>query len=299
MNSKSQTHEISQSPLYKLRSRSKLARMLGVSIGELRRLSVGPNRYRERDIPKRSGGSRHIEDPIRPLKIVQARLARLLGLITPPEYLYCPVKRRCYVTNAAQHANNRVVRSLDVKKYFPSTSARRVFWFFLRVMRCERDVAGLLTGIATYEEHLPTGSPLSPIMAFFAHHDVWEAIAAFCKARGYVLTVYVDDCTISGERVPKRDLWVVKQLIHGAGLRYHKEKAFIDRPAEITGVIAFRGQLTPPNRQMKKLRQARTRFEQGERAELVDQIVGLEGQIKQISAANQREPRAAENAEAP
>lgn len=286
MTRKRSTHSLDQSPLYKLRSRSKLANLLGISVGELRKLSFGEDRYRERDIPKKSGGFRHIEDPIRRLKLVQARFARLLARITPPDYLYCPVKRRCYVTNAAQHANNRVVHSLDVKKYFPSTKARRVFWFFRNVMRCEKDIAGLLTGLSTYNEHLPTGSPLSPILAFFAHYDVWESISALCRDRGYTLTVYIDDCTISGDRVPRKDIWLVKQIIHKSGLRYHKEKTYIDCPAEVTGVIAFKGRVSPPNRQLRKLRQAEIRFERGERAELADQISGLRGQLKQISSAN-------------
>lgn len=279
-------HSIEQSALYKLKSRSKLAKLLGTSIGEMKKLSSGDGRYRERRIPKKAGGERHIEDPIRPLKIIQARLARLLGRINPPDYLYCPVKRRCYVTNAAQHANNRVVHSIDVKKYFPSTKARRVFWFFRHIMKCERDIAGLLTGLATYKEHLPTGSPLSPILAYFSHIDVWQSISELCSNRGYTLTVYIDDCTISGDRVPKRDIWLVKRIIHRSGLRYHKEKTFIDRPAEITGVITHKGRVMPPNRQFMKLREAEIRFEQGERGDLEGQISGLKGQLKQISSAN-------------
>jgi hypothetical protein len=283
MSPKRYSHSLSQSPLYKLGSRSKLARLLKISVGDLRLLSAGDTLYREFDIPKKSGGIRHVENPARPLKLVQARLARLLSRISPPDYLYCPVKGRCYVSNAAQHAGHRVVHCLDVQKYFPSTLARRVFWFFNKIMQCERDVAALLTSLSTYQQHLPTGSPLSPIMAYFAHYDVWEAVAAFCRKRGHTLTVYVDDCTVSGSKVSARDMWEVKRLIHRSGLRYHKEKTYIDRPAEVTGVILRDGGIAVPNRQLLKLRRGKLALcADVVSPELRSQVSGLEGQIAQI-----------------
>src|ERR1700694_982276 len=132
MQIKPKTYLLNQSPLFRLRSRTKLGKLLGVSAQELRHLSKhSKTLYREKDRPKRHGdGLRHIEDPKRGLKIVQATLAKLLSRIEPPNYLFCPVKGRDYIKNAAQHCGNRVVRCLDIRKFFPSTSARRVFWFF-------------------------------------------------------------------------------------------------------------------------------------------------------------------------
>ena len=45
-------YALNQSPLYKLGSRPKLARLLGLSNGELRRLSGADSLYTEFDIPK-------------------------------------------------------------------------------------------------------------------------------------------------------------------------------------------------------------------------------------------------------
>jgi len=293
LTAKRSTHPAHQSPLFKLRSRSRLARLLKISPGELRSLSAGDCLYKEFDIPKKAGGARHVENPARPLKLVQARLARLLSRISPPDYLYCPVRGRCYVSNAARHAGNRVVRCLDVQKYFPSTHARRVFWFFNSVLECDRDIAGLLTALTTYQHHLPTGSPLSPIMAFFAHLDMWESIAAFCKQRGLTLTVYVDDCTVSGSKVPNRDMWEIKRLIHRAGLRYHKDKTYIDCPAEVTGVIVRDGSVAVPNRQRLKLRYARAVLStEPANSDIRSQVSGLEGQIAQIRRAAQADEAA-------
>ncbi len=230
-----------------------------------------------------------MENPRRELKLVQARIARLLGRITPPDYLFCPVKGRCYVTNAAQHRGQRVVHCLDIRKYFPSTPSRRVYWFFRNIMNCEMDIAAILTRLATYQGHLPTGSPLSPIMAFYAHYDVWEAIASHCKAHGYRLTVYIDDVTISGTALSPTVLWEIKRVIHGAGLRYHKEKRFVDRPSEITGVIVKGDQLVAPNRQLKKLyelqRDLKMPSTPNVKNKLRERLTGIRGQIAQIGAA--------------
>lgn len=284
------TYRLDQSPLYKLGSRSKLAALLGVSSKELRALSSGNALYTEFDIPKKSGiGVRHVENPCKALKRLQARLARILSRINPPEFLFCPVKRRCYVSNAAAHRGNRVVQCLDIRKFFPSTPQRRVFWFFHTVMHCQRDLAGLLAKLACYQGHLPTGSPLSPIMAYFAYYDLWARIAEFCQERGYTFTVYIDDVTISGKRVPKADIWQVQQMIHGMGLRYHKEKTFVDRPAEITGVVLRDGKLVAPFRQHKKMHDARALLAgatDDDRQAMLGRVAGITGQIRQIAAKN-------------
>ena len=160
MPTKRKSYPLHQSPLFKLRNRKRLAALLHISTAELRHLAKhADSLYSEFDVPKKTGGVRGVENPRRQLKLVQARIARLLGRIAPPDYLFCPVKGRCYVTNAAQHRGQRVVHCLDVRKYFPSTSSRRIYWFFHSVLGCEKDIAALLAKLASYRGHLPTGIP--------------------------------------------------------------------------------------------------------------------------------------------
>lgn len=290
-------HPLDQSPFYKLRSKRRLADLLRISQSELRRMCQTADQvYREFSVPKKDGTLRGVEDPARQLKLVQARIARQLGKIRPADYLFCPVKGRCYVGNAAQHRGNRVVHCLDIRKYFPSTPSRRVFWFFNTIMKCERDVAASLARLATYQGHLPTGSPLSPILAYFAHYDVWEKIAAICRDNKYTLTVYIDDVTISAENISPAVIWSVKNTIHASGLRYHKEKLFHDRPAEITGVIVKGDQLAVPNRQLKKMvnlkmairKEDKRGLRGNDTKQLRLKLGGLQGQIEQISSKMRR-----------
>jgi retron-type reverse transcriptase len=290
MQEKKGGYPLNQSPFFKLSTKRKLAKLLGISLLELKTFRRCDRLYSERDIPKKNGGTRRIENPRRHLKVVQARIARLLSRITPPDYLFCPVKGRSYVTNAARHLGHRVVRTLDVKKYFPSTSRNRVYRFFNTVMRCNSDVAEILTGISTYKGHLPTGSPLSPIMAFYAHYDIWQEVYRLVTNGAAINSLYIDDLTISGERVSDSLIWDIKKAIYRSGLRYHKEKTFRDRPAEITGVIVRDGRLLPPNRQLlKKFRSecaARKATTKLEKEMLTTQLKGLAGQVAQIKSAN-------------
>jgi len=282
-------YAIDQSPLFKLRKRKRLAELLRLSQSDLRYLTkYADSLYSEFDVPKKSGGVRGVENPRRQLKVVQAKIARLLGRIAPPDYLFCPVKGRCYVSNAAQHRGQRVVRCLDVRKYFPSTTSRRVYWFFRTIMCCEKDIAAILARLASYKGHLPTGSPLSPIMAYFAHYDVWEAISAKCRENGYRLTVYIDDVTISAQSLSPHVIWDIKRAIHRSGLRYHKEKSYVDGPAEITGVIVDGERLLVPNRQLKKIYDTRQSLKsinsQHTEKKLRQKLMGLQGQVAQIDA---------------
>lgn len=280
------SYVLNQSPFFKLCTKRKLAVLLKIEPRELSQFKATDCLYSEYAIPKKSGGVRLIENPRRKLKIVQSRVARLLNRIEPPEYLFCPVKGRSYVTNAARHRGNRVVRALDIKKYFPSTSRDRVYCFFRQTMHCAPDVANLLANIATYKGHLPTGSPLSPIMAFYAHYDVWQEIHSLTEGNQLDASLYIDDFTISGERISDHLMWCIKRIIHRSGLRYHKEKRYLDQPAEITGVIVRGQELLPPNRQLKKRHRAekaiRASNSRREKEALANQIKGLQGQLSQI-----------------
>src|SRR3546814_8681286 len=96
-----------QSQLYKLTSPRRLADVLGLGEAELRAMAIGPDRYRQFEIEKKGGGTRPVEDPVAPLKRVQGRIAKMLARIEPPAFLFCPVKGRGYVSNAARHRDNQ------------------------------------------------------------------------------------------------------------------------------------------------------------------------------------------------
>lgn len=252
-------HHLNQSCFFKLRNTRKLADLVFIGVRTLESFANTENAYRCWDEPKKSGGVRHIEAPPENLKVVQKRVASLLQRIEPPRYLMAPARRRSYVHNAAAHCGSKAFRLLDIEDYFPSCSDKKVYWFFHKRMECAPDIAAILTKLATFNGHLPQGSPCSPILAYFAYLEMWEEIDAIVSSSGCRLSIYADDITISGETVYECSIWNVKQALHRHGHRYsrHKERSIVSKPADITGVIVSGEELLLPNRQYKKMKEVR------------------------------------------
>ena len=107
---------------------------------------------------------RHIQEPRG--HVTRHPYCRPKGVVEDPtpDFLFCPVKRRSYVGNAGQHPKLKKSGCLDVEAYFPSTPRHRVFWFFHTIMRCSRRSSSCSRSLLTVDDHLATGSTVSPIM---------------------------------------------------------------------------------------------------------------------------------------
>jgi retron-type reverse transcriptase len=256
-----------------------------VSQKELKKLTVPKNLYIEREEKKSGKKPRIIEEPKFQLKRIQKRIANLLSRIETPGFLFCPAKGRSNICNARQHANQAVVHKLDIKTFFASSS-KRVYWFFHTVMQCASDIAGILTKLSTLKGHLPTGSPLSPILSYYTYVDMWNAIDKIVHEANCILTVYMDDLTISGSKVSRKLIWQIKEQIYRCGLKYSKEKRYTGKNREITGVIIVNGKLKLPNRQHLKMYKLRGQIQQENQAEklskLRQKLQGLEAQARLI-----------------
>ena len=262
-------YTLRDSPFFRLRTRKKLATLLHVSEAALIEISARNDLYarrwkhkkekdkwlREQPAPEISAHYRPIDIPDGGLKAIQSRIANLLGRITPPNWLYSPVKGRSYVDNAACHKGARAFWLLDIADYFPSCTANNVAHFFRRKLECSPDVTAILVRLATLQQCLPQGSPCSPILAYFSNLDLWGEIEQSVTRAGLKHSVYADDITISGPIVRKEVIWEIKGAVHKHGLKIKAEKelSLIDSPADITGVIVDGDRTKLPNRQLKRL----------------------------------------------
>jgi retron-type reverse transcriptase len=124
-----------------------------------------------------------------------------------------------------------------VKKFFPSVPRVRIFKFFSETLQCRRDVAGLLAQVLTYEEHLPTGSSASPIIAYYAFKLMFDEIQAFAIRNDLTMTCYVDDMTLSGANATPSLLFDLHKIVRRYGLKSHKMRYLAPKqPKVITGV---------------------------------------------------------------
>lgn len=289
-------HPLNQSQLYAVRSRGELAKLFGLTRAGLNEILAIEHPYSQRSIALVRNGKtkiRIIQEPRNALRSIHVGVKKLLSRIEPPDFLFCPVKRRSYVSNAAQHVEAKVVRTLDIHAYFPSTPSHRVYWFFNKIMRCSTDVASVLAQLltvegnsATNDRHLATGSTVSPILSFFAFYDMWHKIAEIAKAAGCILSVYMDDITLSGNAVPEGVVWAIRKQIHSRGLLYHKERYYTRGVGEVTGALIKDGRMSIPNRQRKKAYDTRMRLavtaDPVEAAKLASTLRGLNEQRRQV-----------------
>ena len=147
------------------------------------------------------------------------------------------------------HRTNPCMMTLDIKKYFPSTTSKRVFRFFNTRMGCSPDVAGILTSLLTYKGYLPTGSCHSPVLSYFANIEMWESIGKIASDANCTLSVWVDDITISAKEISEDTKLLIKQAIKSYGFKYHKEKHYKkDDIREVTGIVISDGKIKIPNR---------------------------------------------------
>jgi hypothetical protein len=154
---------------------------------------------------------------------------------------------------------------LDIHKFYPSTLHSHVCGSFKNQMECAPDVAGMIASISCVTmngvSHLPTGSPLSQILAFYSHKRMFDELDAYVTAHGGVFTVYVDDITASMKRASPGEILGMGRIVTKHGLKWHKERFFPRRcPKAITGAIAKGEHLEAPNRQHQKYARARDRI---------------------------------------
>lgn len=243
------------SALFKLTSPARLAKILCMSPERIDHLLArGDANYCVRT-DRKTG--RLIEEPKALLKQVHARVAGLLAQVETPDYLHSGVKKRSYVTNAAQHAVEGGAVKLDVKKFFPSVRAQAVCHFFLDVMEYPMDVASRMTKLLTIGGHLPTGGNASCILSFWAYKPMFDEIAALAHTKGCTFSLYVDDMTITGRFATRAMQQEARKIIGNHRLRAHKNKVFAPRqPRIVTGVAITTRGLELPNRRARAIAQA-------------------------------------------
>lgn len=282
------SYALDQSPLYHLQSRKRLAaEIFNTELALLERLASNATNFRVFHIAQ-GDKSRQVEVPKAILERLHRRLFALLERVEKPPYLHSGVKKRSYLTNAQVHVGNVPLVKLDLKKFYPSVTGGMLYRFFHDVLRCSPDVAGLLTKLCVYDGHVPTGSCVSQLLAFFAVKPLFDEIQMLATRNGVRFTVYVDDMTFSGARATPAFLWSVKQRVHAHGLKYHKDRSYPAGSRKVvTGVLVDGDRLAvQPSKELAMWRQMQAlgSGEAGERLSAIESLLGSAVAASQIEA---------------
>jgi RNA-directed DNA polymerase len=240
-------------PVAQIESVAHLADRLELSAGQLAWLAdvrglertVGREQlrnYRYAIVARRGGVPRVIEAPKLRLKEIQRWILREI-LVKLPEHAACHgfTQQRSVLTNARPHVGQSVVLGLDLRDFFASVAARRVFGIF-QLAGYRRSVAHALTGLCTNvvaqgvwarfptirdpllvqprfwlgrqlaTPHLPQGAPTSPALANLIAFRLDRRLTGLAEAFHGRYSRYADDLTFSGPDVLRVRRSVVEQL---------------------------------------------------------------------------------------
>lgn len=258
-----------------------LAKALGLSLAQLRWLTYHRRgatlvHYHRYEIPKKSGGTRHISAPKPRLaaaqRWVQTHILEKLDS-APPAHGF--VRHRSLVTGATPHVGASVVINLDLKDFFPSITWRRVKGLFVKMgygehvatvlaLLCTEPprVASTLDGktyhVALGERQLPQGACTSPTLTNLLCRRLDARLAGLAKRFGYTYTRYADDLSFSSKtgRDANALRWAVRQVLATEGFSENPSKTRVMRASqrqEVTGLVV-NDKLTVTREYYKNLR---------------------------------------------
>jgi RNA-directed DNA polymerase len=257
-------YPIDQSRLYKVGSPTRLADLLFSNTTDLVRLCLDTN-YKvfaiRKHIDKFSGKvkkKRVVQEPKTDLRRVHDRILYLLHRIELPGYVHAAVKGRSYRSNALAHKEaGHEVSTFDIKSFYPSVQSIFVRDFFRDKLKCAPDVATLLANLCTFKNALATGSPLSPLLSFFANFDMFEALNRVALSNGLIFTCYIDDLAFSGPKIPGDLESQIKSIIRRYGHTLASDKTIRYKaysPKMVTGCILHNDAVHVPHSRFRKAR---------------------------------------------
>lgn len=183
--------------------------------------------YRHYTIPKKSGGERHIEEPMPALKEIQEWI--LINILNPASKRYVSPVAKAFIPgkslkeNARFHRNRRQVVALDLKDFFGSVKFGPVYGVFIK-LGYTVSVAVMLTKLCMMRGSLPQGAPTSPMLSNLIFYDCDTKIFHYCRSRNIMYTRYADDLTFSGDDLKVNDLISYVKMLLAPKRLYLNEK---------------------------------------------------------------------------
>lgn len=243
-------YPIECSPLYRMRNRRKLARVL--KLDEKYFKQEHTYKYDHFSKPKLNGeGTRNFTVPEEELKNIQKRICKLMSKIETPEWVISGKKNQSYISNARKHCRNYNVKTMDISRFYDSAKRKYVYNMFKEKFLMADDISWIMTNLVMYGGILPTGSPTSQLVVYWSYSDMFESIYEIARKYKCEFTLYVDDMTFSSNiGISKQLRKDVEEILNSYCLyakakkdHYYQNNAF----KKVTGVGIKKGKMFVPN----------------------------------------------------
>jgi RNA-directed DNA polymerase len=207
-----------------LQTSEDLARYLGVDQSAMLRLlykAPDRERYRQFEIPKRSGGMRKISAPHGLLREMQDKLQKdLQSLYAAHPSAHGFIEKRSIASNARAHVGKRWVLNIDLVDFFPTINFGRVRGLFMKPpFEMGAAAATVCAQIVTYRNGLPQGAPTSPVLSNFIAATLDRQLLRLARQNKLVYTRYADDITLSTNLAQFPPAIAVREEISGGGFK--------------------------------------------------------------------------------
>lgn len=213
--------------------------------------------YRTYEIPKRSGGTRRIDEPLPSLKFIQRWvLDEILSKVDISSHAHAFSSGCSIVKNARIHCCSRKILSLDIENFFGTICFPRVYAMFAR-LGYSSTISTTLSHLVTLHGVLPQGAPTSPAISNIVSLRMDRRFSGYARKHGINYTRYADDITFSGDFAPGAVIKFAKWVISEEGFKLNEKKTRLmeqHQAQEVTGIITnVKTQVPRMNR--RKLRQ--------------------------------------------
>lgn len=222
--------------------------------------------YRVFKVPKANGQERTIAAPVSVLKSMQRLILRVLTQsFALHDHCHGFRRGRSIRSNAEPHVGHEVVIGLDLKDFFPSITAGRVYGLFISLGFVEPD-ARLLTRLVTYCGVLPQGAPTSPAIANLICRHLDSRLVGLAQKADAAYTRYADDLTFSGSMQIRSLLPLIRSIIAEEGFTISEEKQHITQRGarqDVTG-LTVNEKVSVPRAVRRRLRAVVHRASKGD-----------------------------------
>lgn len=199
--------------------------------------------YKTTQISKRNGGLREISIPSYTLHIVQRWiLTEILNKILPTNHAMAFRKGKDYghKKNAFYHADTLYGLALDLKDFFPSITANKIYTMFSS-LGYNNFAATILTNLCTLDGKLPQGSACSPALSNIICITLDKRLIGLCKKRGIRYSRYADDMYFSCDDkiLLLKTFPIITNIIKDEGFIINEKKTHFHTPSnkkQITGI---------------------------------------------------------------